>query len=192
MGTIIISCSRYTNMEIKDCYYLGKVTKPWGVKGQVMLFLDVDTPEDYLELDSAFVEVKGKLVPYFFHIDQLSGNKAIVTFEEITAEQATSLCGHSLYLPLDLLPKLEGNKFYFHEVVGFKVIDSEKGDIGTLAQVIDYPAQPLFQVMKNDVEILVPVIDEVIDKVDREQKTLYITAPKGLIDLYLDNINTEC
>ena len=46
--------------------------------------------------------------------------------------------------------------------------------------------------MKNGVEILIPVIDEVIEKVDREQKTLYITAPKGLIDLYLDNINTEC
>ena len=179
-------------MDTKDCYQLGRITKAWGCKGQVVLFLDVDTPEDYLELDSAFVELKGQLVPHFFHVDQLNGNKAIVTFEEISAEQATALCGHSLYLPLDLLPKLEGNKFYFHEVVGFKVIDSEKGDIGTLAQVIDYPAQPLFQVMKNDVEILIPVIDEVIDKVDREQKTLYLSAPKGLIDLYLDNINTEC
>lgn len=179
-------------MNIEECFYLGKVTKPWGVKGQVVLFLDVDAPEDYAELDSAFVDVKGKLVPYFFHVDQLNGNKAIVTFEEISAEQAAALCGHSLYLPLDLLPKLEGNKFYFHEVVGFSVIDSEKGNIGTLAQVIDYPAQPLFQVMKNEVEILIPVIDEVIDKVDREKKTLYITAPKGLIDLYLENINTEC
>ena len=55
-------------MEIKDCYCLGRVTKPWGVKGQVMLFLDVDEPEDYATLDSAFVEVKGQLVPYFFRM----------------------------------------------------------------------------------------------------------------------------
>lgn len=191
-GTIKKMFFRYWDMNIEDCFYLGKVTKPWGVKGQVVLFLDVDTPEDYAGLDSAFVEVKGKLIPHFFHLDQLNGNKAVVTFEEITAEQAAALCGHSLYLPLDLLPKLEGNKFYFHEVVGFRVIDGEKGDIGTLSQVIEYPAQPLFQVMKNDVEILIPVIDEVIDKVDREKKTLYITAPKGLIDLYLENINTKC
>ena len=94
-------------MEIKDCFYLGKVTKPWGVKGQMVLFLDVDTPEDYAELDSAFVEVKGRLVPHFFHVDQLNGNKAIVTFEEISADQAAALCGHEIYLPLDLLPKLE-------------------------------------------------------------------------------------
>ncbi len=179
-------------MNIDDCFYLGKVTKPWGVKGQMVLFLDVDTPEDYLELDSAFVEVKGQLVPYFFHLDTLNGNKAVVTFEEFSADQASALAGHSLYLPLDRLPKLEGNKFYFHEVVGFSVIDSEKGDIGTLEQVIDYPAQPLFQVMKNGVEILIPVIDEVIDRVDRAQKIIYVTAPKGLINLYLGDINTQC
>lgn len=176
-------------MNIDECFYLGKVTKPWGVKGQMILFLDVDVPEDYAGLDSAFVEIKGKLVPYFFQIDSLNGNKAVVTFEEITPEQAIALAGHDLYLPLNLLPKLEGNRFYFHEVVGFNVIDSQWGEIGTLEQVIDYPAQPLFQIMKNGVEILVPVIDEVIDKVDREEKKLYITAPNGLIDLYLDNIN---
>ena len=176
-------------MEIKDCFYLGKVTKPWGVKGQMVLFLDVDDPEEYLDLDSAFVEVKGQLVPHFFHIDSLNGNKAVVTFEELSPAEAQSLAGRDLYLPLSVLPRLEGNKFYFHEVTGFKVVDSEKGDIGVLEQVIDYPAQPLFQVMKNGVEILIPVIDEVIDKVDREQKTLFITAPKGLIDLYLDDIN---
>ena len=179
-------------METKDCFYLGKVTKPWGVKGQMVLFLDVDKPEDYAELDSAFVEVKGKLLPYFFHIDQLNGNKAVATFEDITAEQAATLVGHELYLPLDLLPKLTGNQFYFHEVKGFRVVDSRCGDIGVLEQVIEYPAQPLFQIMKNGTEVLVPVIDQVIDRVDRELKTIFITAPNGLIELYLGDINTEC
>lgn len=179
-------------MEIKDCYCLGMVTKPWGVKGQLVLFLDVDEPEDYRDLDSAFVEVKGQLVPHFFRIDQLNGNRAVATFEELAPEQAAALCGHELYLPLDLLPKLEGNKFYFHEVVGFRVVDSVYGDIGVLEQVIDYPAQPLFQIMKNGTEVLVPVIDPVIDKVDRKLKTIFITAPNGLIDLYLGDVNNQC
>ena len=179
-------------MEIKDCYCLGRVTKPWGVKGQMMLFLDVDTPEDYAELDSAFVDIKGHLVPHFFHVDSLNGNKAVVTFEELTAEQAAALAGHDLYLPLDLLPKLDGNRFYFHEVIGFRVIDETHGDIGVIEQVIEYPAQPLLQVMKNGTEILIPVIDEVIKSVDREQKIMHIAAPNGLIELYLGKINTEC
>lgn len=179
-------------MNIDECYCLGRITKTWGVKGQLVLFLDVDTPEEYLELDSAFVEIKGQLVPHFFHIDQLNGNKAVATFEELTPDQANALVGHELYLPLSLLPKLDGNRFYFHEVKGFRVIDSQYGDIGILEQVIEYPAQPLFQIMKNGTEVLVPVIDEVIDKVDRQSKTLYITAPNGLIELYLGDINKQC
>ena len=104
-------------MNISDCYCLGRITKPWGVKGQLVLFLDVDSPDDYLDLDSAFVEIKGQLVPHFFHIDNINGNKAVATFEDLTPEQAGALVGHELYLPLDLLPKLDGNRFYFHEVV---------------------------------------------------------------------------
>ena len=176
-------------MTKEECYLLGKITKPFGIKGQVIMFLDVDSPADYAGLYSAFVEVKGTLVPYFFQLDQLNGNRAVVTFEEITPEQAAALAGHELYLPLDLLPKLEGNKFYFHEVVGFRVVDSVYGDIGVLQQVIEYPAQPLFQIDKNGTEILVPVIDPVIDKVDRKLKTIFITAPNGLIDLYLGDVN---
>ena len=172
-------------MTKEECYQLGKITKPFGVKGQVVMFLDVDSPEDYAELDSAFVEEKGNLVPYFFQIDNISGNKAVATFEELTAEEALALVGHDLYLPLDLLPKLTGNKFYFHEVVGFRVVDDDHGDIGVIKAVIDYPAQPLFQIMKEDKEILIPVIDPVIKTVDRGIKTIFITAPTGLIDLYL-------
>lgn len=179
-------------MNIDECYCLGRVSKSWGIKGQLLLFLDVDTPEDYAALDSAFVEQKGQLVPVFFHIDQLNGNRAVVTLEDLTSEQRQALVGHDLYLPLDLLPKLEGNKFYFHEVVGFRVVDSVFGDIGILRQVIEYPAQPVFQIEKNGSEILIPVVDEVIDKVDRDLKTLFVTAPNGLIELYLGDINKSC
>ena len=179
-------------MNVSDCFYLGRFTKPWGVKGQMQLFLDVDSPEDYAGLDSAFVEQKGGLVPCFFRIDQLNGNRAVVTFEETTPEQASALAGRDLYLPLDLLPRLDGNKFYFHEVIGFRVVDSVYGDIGILREVIEYPAQPIFQIEKNGVEVLIPVVDEVIDKVDRELKTLFVTAPNGLIELYLGDINKSC
>jgi 16S rRNA processing protein RimM len=173
-------------MEIKDCFQLGKITKPFSYKGEVVFFLDVDEPSDYADLDSVFIEVKGKLLPYFIESIQINGNKAIVRFEDLSVEESTALIGKFLYLPLDLLPKLTGKKFYFHEIINFAVVDSLKGDIGVVASVIDYPAQPLFQIMKGEKEILIPIIDSIIDKVDRDSKTIYITAPNGLIDIYLE------
>lgn len=176
-------------MEIKDCYYLGRVTKPFGYKGQMVLFLDVDDPEAYSELDSALIEVKGRLVPYIFHVDNINGNKAVVEFEDLDVDEAQALAGHDCYLPLTLLPKSEGNHFYFHEVTGFTVCDMEKGNIGILQSVIDYPAQALFQIMNGETEILVPIIPQVIKEVDREHKIIYIEAPAGLIDLYMAEDN---
>lgn len=172
-------------MDKKDCFNLGKITKPFGLKGEVVFFLDVDEPENYAALDSVFVEVKNQLVPYFIQSIRINGNKATVLFEDLSREESLALVGYDLYLPLDLLPKLTGKKFYFHEIIGFTVIDSEKGDIGTVASVIDYPAQPLFQIINNGTEILLPVIDQIIDSVDRDKRTIAVTAPNGLIDLYL-------
>lgn len=174
-------------MEKEDCYYLGKVTKPFGYKGQMVLFLDVDDPLAYAEMDSALLEMKDRLVPYLFHMVNINGNKAVVEFEDLSADEAQALAGHDCYLPLSLLPKRTGTHFYFHEVTGFAVVDEEKGDIGRLMSVIDYPAQALFQIMKEETEILIPIIPQVIQKVDREHKIIYITAPKGLIDLYLSD-----
>lgn len=174
-------------MTKEECYRLGNITKPFGYKGQMVFYLDVDSPEDYAELDSVFVETKTGLVPYFFKVDNINGNKAVVTFEDLTPQEAQALAGHDLYLPLDLLPELTGNQFYFHEVTGFKVIDVEKGEIGIIQSIIEYPAQPLFSIMNGDKEILIPVIDPIIKKVDREQRTITIEAPNGLIDLYLES-----
>lgn len=172
-------------MTHDECFHLGRITKPFGVHGQVIFFLDVDDPEQYAQLDTVLVEVKGNLVPYFFHIDNLNGNKATVTFEELKSDEALSLVGHDLYLPLSVLPPLTGNQFYFHEVIGFRIIDQKKGDIGILTSVVEYPAQPLFQIDCNGKEILIPVIDPVIQSVDREKKEIHIKAPEGLVELYL-------
>ena len=174
-------------MTKDECYRLGNITKPFGYKGQMVFYLDVDSPQDYADLDSVFIETKTGLVPYFFKVDNINGNKAVVTFEDLTPDEAHALAGHDLYLPLDLLPKLTGNQFYFHEVIAFRVVDSQYGDIGTLQSIIEYPAQPLFQIDKEGKEILIPIIDPVIKLVDRENKTLHIDAPNGLIELYLNS-----
>ena len=70
-------------------------------------------------------------------------------------------------------------------MAGFTVIDSIKGNIGTLVKVMDLPRQALLQIASGEKEILIPLLDEVILKVDRKKKVLHILAPEGLIEFYL-------
>jgi 16S rRNA processing protein RimM len=100
-------------------------------------------------------------------------------------DEAVALVGSELYLPLAFLPPLKGNKFYYHEIMNFKVDDKKQGDIGNVKDVLDQTGQPIFIIQKGEKEILIPMTDEIIRKVDRKNKLIEIEAPEGLIDIYL-------
>jgi len=174
-------------MKIEDCFYLGKVTKPFGYKGEVVLFLDVDDMSKYQKLDSVFIMMDNQLIPFFVETMHFKNNKAVVRFMDISFDESQRLIGKELYLPLAKLPKLSGKKFYFHEIKGYKIVDADKGEIGIVENILDYPGQDLFQINYNGQEILIPAIDEIIKSIDRNAKTIHIKAPEGLIDLYLES-----
>ncbi len=173
-------------MARDDFYYLGKVLKTFGNKGQVMVNLDVDDPEDYLEMESVFLDLEGERVPFFIETLELKNKrKAIIRFQDVTTlEDAEVYIGREMYLPVSILPPLKGDQFYFHEVIGFKVLDSRHGDIGILVNILPLPHQSLLQITKGKREILIPLVDEIIQQVDRNTKTIFITAPEGLIEIY--------
>ena len=110
-------------------------------------------------------------------------------FEEIETEaDAEALLRHKVYLPLAVLPKLSGNKFYYHEVIGFQVEDVHYGVVGEIVGINDSTSQALFEIEnENGNEILIPMADEFIEKIDRTHKKIIVKTPEGLIDLYLEN-----
>ena len=173
-------------MNITDCFYLGKITKPFGYKGEVDIFLDVDEPKNYTTLDAVFVELKGQLIPYFIEQIRVKNNHAVVRFQDVHTDNVQAMIGANLYLPLTALPKLTGNKFYFHEVLGFSMKDVNHLEIGILENIMDNGPQPVFQIKHpNGKEILIPILDEFIVDVNRENRTITTQAPEGLIDFYL-------
>lgn len=174
-------------MQKEDCFYFGKVIKTHGIAGEISIRIDSDEPQAYAQLPMIFIETQKKLIPYFIQRLRLNSNKAYIKLEDVDAvDDAVSLCGKEIFLPLELLPKLSGNKFYYHEVPGFKVIDETFGLIGTIHTVLEYPNQAVFQIFHAEKEVLIPINDEIIKKVDRRSKSIQIAAPQGLIELYLN------
>jgi 16S rRNA processing protein RimM len=175
-------------MKIKDCYQVGYIMKPHAISGSLNIFLDVDFPEDYENMDSVFVLIDGNLVPYFIKNLNLRNNKSIVEFEDIdTIEKAENMVGKELYLPLTLLPKLNDKQFYFHEIENYQIIDTNLGELGKILTVYSFPNQDLIAMMYKDAEILIPINDEIILKVDKINHTMTVCLPEGLIDIYLES-----
>ena len=176
-------------MRKQDCFYLGKIVRKHSFKGEVVAKLDTDEPELYKNLESVFVALGNDLVPFFIEESLLQkGNQLRIQFEDVESEaDADAIMGSGLYLPLEFLPKLSGNKFYFHEIIGFNIEDVNYGNVGVITGINDSSAQPLFEIDSNGVEVFIPMIDDFIKKVDRDNKKIIVESPAGLIDLYLNN-----
>ncbi len=175
-------------MQKEDCFYLGRIVKKHSFKGEVIIKLDTDEPDLYEKLESVFVDLGNNLVPFFIEKSSLSKSTMFrVKFEDVDTEQdADAIMRAGIYLPLNLLPKLSGKKFYFHEVIGFTVVDTSFGEVGEIMSINDSSAQPLFEIDRNGSEVFIPMIDDFIKKVDRENKIIEVITPEGLIDLYLE------
>ena len=177
-------------MRIDDCYQLGYVTKTHGLHGEVHIFLDVDFPEEYNNLESVFVAYKNTpqaLVPFFIEMLKLSGNKAIVKFEDVdTIDQAEALKEAQLYLPLEALPKLQEGQFYYHEVIGYSVHDQKKGDLGVIKEIYALAGQDVIAMEYQDKEVLIPVNDAIVRSADHEKRIVHVQLPEGLLDIYLE------
>ncbi len=174
-------------MQKTECFYLGRIVGKFSFKGEVLIKLDTDYPEDYLEKESFFIDINEDLIPFFVERSNLQKSNLLrVKFEDIDTEiDAEGILDKNIYLPLNELPELEENQFYFHEIIGFTVYDKTHGKLGILKAVNDSTAQALFIIAHPKGDILVPVTDPFIDHIDKVKKELHLILPAGLLELYI-------
>lgn len=179
-------------MNQDDFYTIGYVRRVIGVKGEMGILLDVDSPARYKGLDAMLLVKDGKQ-------DAVELEQAVVRGEELvirikgttTPEDAKKFVGSTCMLPLAALPKLNDKQFYFHEIPGYKVVDAVCGEIGIAKEVMDRPQQPVLIIKHGFEEVLIPIAGDIVQKVDRKEKVLHIHAPEGLIELYLKKPDEE-
>jgi 16S rRNA processing protein RimM len=177
-------------MTLDDYYQLGSIGKPHGLKGFVVAFLDVDDPQAYRKLKSVLLEMPaapGKLVSYDVEkLQPQSNERALLKLKGIDRiEEAEPLRNAKLYRPLQELPALAADQFYFHDVIGYTVLDEKLGALGTVETFYELPQQDVLAMRYKGQEVLIPVVDELVSHADQATKTLHVTLPEGLLDVYL-------
>jgi 16S rRNA processing protein RimM len=171
-------------MNIQDCFYLGEIVSKFSFKGEVLLKLDSDEI-DLKKIKTIFLSINGSIVPY--SIDNIKIHKSSllrIKLENIDSEEkANKILKIKTYLPIKDLPKLNGNKFYYHEIINFTVFDLNLGKIGKVEEVNDQTLQPIIIVDNGKRKIMIPLVDDFLIDLDRNKKTLTIDLPEGLTTL---------
>lgn len=175
-------------MQIEDCNYLGYISKAIGFEGSLLTFFEAADPSSFDSLDFIFILIDGKPVPFF--IQEMSyrgkGREAIISFEDIdTTEKARRLCDHRMYLPKSQLPNTLEQKKSYKDLIGFVAVQPDNTPLGVIDDILEYPGNHVFRILKNQQEILIPASDDLILNIDYKLKKITLSPPEGLLDLYL-------
>lgn len=162
---------------------LGYFSKTHGLKGHLVLKAEVDFFAD--ELKVVFVEIAGAKAPYFISEMKQSGGNTIIALEDMAmVEKAKALVGKKVFMDGQFLDTEEDGPDW----TGFELVDKHYGPLGKITSVTDNGQQVLLSVDHKGREVMLPLVDEFVERVDEAAKKLYFNAPDGLIDLYVNEI----
>lgn len=158
---------------------LGYFSKTHGIKGQLNLKCLVELDLD--NFNAVFLDSSTGKAPYFVEEWQETPNGLLVKLEEVNSiEVAKKLVGKKVYVDEKLV--IQNNELF--DWVGFELVDNMRGSLGLIKTVSDNGAQIIIGLNYNNKELLLPLVEEFITRVDEEKKIIFFNSPEGLIDLY--------
>jgi 16S rRNA processing protein RimM len=170
---------------MNEYFSVGKFAATFGVAGELVLKHALGKKTDLKGLETLFVEDrKDSFLPYF--VDYAKGkthDETLVKLEGIDSkERAQLLTRKEVWL-------LQKDFEQFTDaaaplsLLGYMMIN-EGEPIGEVLEVIEQPLQVLCKIIYNGNEALIPIHEETLDEIDKENREVHVTLPDGLLDIY--------
>ncbi len=171
----------------ENCFLLGNFIKTHGLKGELVLGIENDFPERYSE-EPLFVNIDGGLVPFFIEEDGLmprNHSSYRIKMNDIDDEQAASrFVKCEVYLSQELFSEEEMESIAGIE--GYSVVIEGRGEIGVIESLANYSGNIVVTVFVDGNEVMIPLAEDYITKVDYDQQIISLKLPEGLIDIYME------
>ena len=163
---------------------LGRIAKVSGFEGAVTVKLEKDFFENIPVMESVFLEIEGKPVPFFISESEYSGAGTIkLTFEDFdSVEKVAEFTNCRVFLTSGFIR--DDNKEDHANLTGYRVFINENELLGSITEVISNPGQFLLNITSvNKKEILIPLHEDFIVNINDTEKFIVMDIPEGLIDL---------
>ena len=166
------------NSEKNPEVLVGKILRPWGIKGSIKVLSLSDNDKRFSLGNNIYIEQKKYTI-----IDvKQSKENFLITLDTIkNANQADSLRGKLIKVYLEDISPLESGNYYHFQLLGLHVFTEESKYLGDLKDIINTGANDIYIIsLDNSKEILLPAISDVVIKIDLNKKHMIVKIPKGL------------
>ena len=165
---------------------VGKIVNTHSLKGEVKVISSTDFEEQRFEKGTELLITRGNQVVKEVTVEsyRTHKNNLLVKFVGIDSiEEAEKLKNLQIKIDSDNIGELEENEFYFHEIIGCEVFDENGKSLGEISEILTPGANDVWVIKsQNGKEILIPYIEDVVKKIDIENKKIDIEVMEGLID----------
>jgi len=164
---------------------VGRIARPHGIRGQVIVNPDTDFPEDrFAEGATLFVMRDGQVQPLTVTASRIQQGRPVIGLHGIgDIDAAQELAGLQFRVPVESLAALPEGTFYHHDLVGCAVLTGDDREIGTVASVEGEAGNTRLVVPTAAGELLVPLAEEICTTIDPKAKRIVVVPPEGLLEL---------
>jgi 16S rRNA processing protein RimM len=163
---------------------LGRITKVNGYEGAVTVKLEKYFSENIPQMESVFLEIEGRRVPFFISDSEYSGANILkLKFEGYDSiEKISEFTGCRVFLTSGI--PAENNTDDIQSFNGYKVLLQNDILLGTITEVIPNPGQWLLDIYSpENKEILIPFHEHFIVSIDKKKKIIVMDIPEGLTEI---------
>ncbi len=181
-----VICTLFTIYYFCPMVRIGKIAAAHGLQGALVLSHVIGNSKWLKKETVLFIELqKESFIPHFVkNLKATNQDEYIIQLDDVaTVEQAKKLTGKQVYVQEEVLKKNAADSPL--SWIGFKLVDRAHGDIGTIEDVMQTNVQWLAKLIYQNSEVLVPLIEQTITKIDSKAKTIFVDLPEGLLEVYL-------
>jgi 16S rRNA processing protein RimM len=159
---------------------IGRIVRPWGVRGEVKVEILTDWPERFALLE--YVYLGEEAVPYRLERFRLHQGYALLKLAGCDDRNAAeSLRGQVVQVPREKAILLDEGEYYVYQIEGLEVWTDEGEFLGRVVEVLFTGSNEVYVVRGLRGEVLIPAIADVVLEVDLEGGRLVVRLVDGLI-----------
>jgi len=167
-----------------DWLIVGRVGKPHGVHGDVLVEIDTDFPERLQDdVEFGLGEESGPVESHRVFRVRYHKHCWLLSVQGIRDRNSVeSWRGRYIFLPKLAREDLPEGFFYQHELVGLTAVTTSGESCGEITEVLPEGGQTRLVVRRGGVEFLVPYVPEIVVRVDLDAGNIVLDPPLGLLD----------
>lgn len=154
---------------------IGKIVRPHGIKGAVKLEPSTSDNSRFSALSDAFIETNGAYKPCKVISASCSHTEVILQIEGVSDRNAAeALRGKFICVDRAHAVPLPEGRYFIADLIGCKVYDSEGEYLGVLHDVMERPANDVYEIRKQGCTLLVPALKKLLASVDVAAKNIIL------------------